>query len=433
MLRGTTNSQFNRFSRKKPVPKQGENKQEAANSENQIVSEIETTTLDITGAAGELVHSQDQNITMFTPDGTGIKLEQSKIEEVKRTGSVRRTEELDAIVQSRTGSMGHIKKKLTEHKGSDGSFSSVLETEIDRIPSEGNEQHTKVKHSIVITPSGNKTELHSVTLFAAPVKQRHVLDLLEVGKSYNIDNFIGTVPGLHSFMLTGFSLAEPVWKHTSCTLSVESGDKSGKCLVIEAEVDAKNSNITYGVTGKYKVGVNLQKQGNGVICTEIKGLSGDISVPGPLYYPVSLFSSDSFNLAAYGAGSSDEPLALPVLLTDNKDGTFNLNIEVDGSKLNLTGVSYLMHTLLEKSGYSKPSQLQGKINIGQTLTHANAVKQEKRSEGRDEKEKRNEADDIEQAKANSIQDLTLLEQAQHAVVQQTEENLVQAAQYKSFK
>jgi hypothetical protein len=67
------------------------------------------------------------------------------------------------------------------------------------------------------------------------------------------------------------------------------------------------------------------------------------------------------------------------------------------------------------------------------LTHTNSVKKEKRSEGRDEKDKRNEAEDIENAKANSMADLTTLEQAQHAVVQQTEENLVQAAQYKSLK
>jgi len=480
MLRGAQNSQFRKFPARKPLPKQGENNQVAANSENQIVGKFETTTLDITGEAGELLHSQDQKIEMVTPEGTGIKLEKSELEEVKRTGSVRHTEELDAIVQSRKGSLSHIKNKLTEYKSSDGTFSTTLETETDQIPSQGNEKHTKVKHSITITPSGDKKETRekhtdillsggqtlcideqetltrsgsdsqeeffikqqSITLFPPSVEHLHVLDLLKIGQTYPINSFTGSVPDLHARALVHYqhigawesTTAAPKWAHESCSVKVVKENELGKHLILTAKVNTDPSLTTtpYGVQGEYKVKVCLKKQGTGVVCTKIQGIEGQLSFPTGLNTLASMLA-DSANLATYGAGSKEAPLALPVVLQPVSDGCFNLFIEIDANKLNLTGASAIMLGFVNQMGYVKPSKLEGQINIGHVLTHTNSVKKEKRSEGRDEKDKRNEAEDIENAKANSMADLTTLEQAQHAVVQQTEENLVQAAQYKSLK
>jgi len=197
----------------------------------------------------------------------------------------------------------------------------------------------------------------------------HPLDLLVVNHSYVVDNFTGSSPKVNQKLLVHkrhwgiWGASPPVWKHTSCVVTVGNEDGLGKHLLIAAKVDTDPDKTTtpYGIQGDYQIEVCLKKQGGGIVCTKIQGVSGTLSFP----TGGSTFIDDQ--VKKYGLGTEEKPLNLPVNLKPNGDGTFNLEINVDPVSLGLDKSEDIListaYNFAYSLGFVGESKLEGKIDL----------------------------------------------------------------------
>ncbi|MDA8562183.1 hypothetical protein N9L02_03645, partial [Gammaproteobacteria bacterium] len=264
--------------------------------------------------------------------------------------------------------------ELKEEKESKESSDSECSDNDDDIYESCDEEDDVLLTPTISTANHNSvnSSVENNSLFSPSVAQPlDLFDALKIGRIIQIDNFNGSCPRMIDMartMLT-YDNEDPSIHHSSCTLetsNVSNDNQKTVRLVAKAEEFNKNDlsrrNLSYGISGKasYELELELSRNDAGdIICTEIRGVSGELVFPKAIDCMNFFKTVVSNNVSDYSTGSGQE---IPVNLTRNVNGVFSLIINIDPEKLHLSGMSNVLLSISKKLSLASPAVLKGDVD-----------------------------------------------------------------------